>query len=424
MRKKDLDYSLQAIETLAVLPPQLSAPFCIYNLTLVVKTIIQTPSIRRVAQKDFLKENPIFFLMERSGHNPAELSSAFPEISVEEIILMLRDNRLGLRRTVERFGYLGIRECRSEYFNINKNGNRSNGRNSVVSDDGYQVHCYGGSTTVGQNVADDQTISAFLELRLRKRLNVNVFNFGAGNHTSLHSSLRLLDHVLSGNIPDLAIFLNGFNDCSYAAGGSDGILKFLDQVLEGSQEPKGRASKLEDFVGLIPEGSSTTTNIQTTNYEDDDYLLNVVRTHYATSVSIQNFVAENFGVKVLRFIEPTPYLHCRTEQFLLPRISSGNIRFELVKRLYHLIGSHGCAKVFGGANLVSLVDIGQDRTSYPLYVDEAHFSPKFNELIADKMSAHVAFSHRDIARKRKKLKSKEIGGILEDVIDPYNYPLF
>ena len=28
------------------------------------------------------------------------------------------------------------------------------------------------------------------------------------------------------------------------------------------------------------------------------------------------------------------------------------------------------------------------------------------------------------ARKRKKMLSKEIGGILEDVIDPYNYPLF
>ena len=398
--------------------------FLIYNLTLVIKACGKTANIKIVGQKDFLRENPLFFLMERSNHHPAELSSAFPELSVDEIILMLNDNRFGLRRTVERFGYLGIRECRSEYFNIDKNGHRSNGRDSVVSDGGYQVHCYGGSTTVGQNVADNQTISAFLESRLRKKLNINVFNFGAGNHTSLHSSLRLLDHVLSGNIPDLAIFLNGFNDCSYSAGGSDGILKFLDQVLEGSQEPKGRESKLEDFVALIPEGSSTTTNSRTTNYDDDEYLLNIVRTHYATSVSIQNFVSKNFGVKILRLIEPTPYLCCRTEQFLLPRIGSGNIRFELVKRLYQIIGDHGCAKVFGSVDLVSIVDIGQDRLPHPLYVDEAHFSPKFNEYIADKISAHVAFSRRDLARKRKKILSKEIGGILEDVIDPYNYPLF
>ena len=81
-------------------------------------------------QKDFVRENPIFELMKNSGHRPADLSPAFPEMSVEEITLMLMDNRFGLRRTVERFAYLGIRECRSDYFNIEKNGRRSNGINS------------------------------------------------------------------------------------------------------------------------------------------------------------------------------------------------------------------------------------------------------------------------------------------------------
>ena len=362
--------------------------------------------------------------MERSGHQPAELGPAFPGLSVEEITSLLHDNRFGLRRTVERFGYLGIRECKSDYFNVGKNGRRSNGFNSVVSNDGYQVHCYGGSTTVGQNVADNQTISASLESQLRKKLNVNVFNFGAGNHTSLHSSLRLLDHVLSGNIPDSAIFLSGFNDCAYSAGGADGILQFLDRVLEGSQDSKGRASKLEDFVDLIPQGSSTTKNIETTGYETDEYFANVVRTHYATSVTIQKFVTKFFGVKILRFIEPTSFLNCRAEQFLLPRIGSGNIRFELVRRLYDLIGNHGCKKVFGNQDFISLVDIGQEMLPHPLYVDEAHFSPKFNEYIAKKISAHLVFSHRDLARKRGKILSREIKGTLDEVVNPHNYPLF
>lgn len=375
-------------------------------------------------QNDFLRENPLFFLMERSGHHPAELSSAFPEMSVDEIILMLKDNRFGLRRTVERFGYLGIRECKSEYFNVDINGHRSNGFNSLESDGGYQVHCYGGSTTVGQNVADNQTISAYLETQLRTKQNVNVFNFGAGNHTSLHSSLRLLDHALAGKAPDLAIFLNGFNDCSYSAGGADGILQFLDQVLESSQDSIGRASSLGDFVSLIPQGSSTTKTMENSNYRNDEYLLNVVRVHYATSVSIQNFVAKNFGVRILRFIEPTPFLNCEAEQFLLPRIGSGNIRFDLVKRLYGLIGELGCAKVFGNVELVSLVDIGQDCLGHPLYIDEAHFSPKFNEYIAKKMSSHVTFSRRDLSRKRKKVLTKEVKGALEEVTDPFNYPLF
>lgn len=377
-----------------------------------------------MAQENFTRENPVFFLMERSGHQPSELGAAFPGFSVENIVSMLHDNRLGLRRTVERFGYLGIRECNSNYFNVHKNGSRSNGSNSVSNNDGYLVHCYGGSTTVGQNVADNQTISAFLESKLRKKLNVNVFNFGAGNHTSLHSSLRLLDHVLSGNIPDLAIFLNGFNDCSYSAGGADGILQFLDQILDASQDANRRASKLENFVDLIPQGSSTTKNIKVTGYETDELLANAVKAHYATSTSIQKFIAGYFGVKILRFIEPTSFLNCRADQFLLPRIGSGNIRFELVKRLYNLIGDHGSAKVFGNEDFISLVDIGQDRLPCPLYIDEVHFSPKFNEIIAEKISVHVVFSRRDAARKRRRIQSKETKGLIDEVVNPHNYPLF
>lgn len=344
-----------------------------------------------MTQEDFVRENPLISLMERSGHQPAELSPAFPGFSVEEIVSILHDNRFGLRRTVERFGYLGIRECKSDYFNVDQNGRRSNGFNSVLSNDGYLVHCYGSSTLVGQNVADDQTISASLETLLRKKLNVNVFNFGAGNHTSLHSSLRLLDHVLAGNIPDLAIFLNGLTDCAYSAGGADRILDFLDQILEASQDSKRRASKLEDFVALIHQGSSTTNYIKTIGYETDEQLANVVRNNYATSVSIQNFVSRHFGVRILRFIEPTTFLNCRADQLLLPRISSGNIKLELARRLYDLIGNHGCKKVFGSNDFISLVDIGQEMLPFPLYVDEVHFSPNFNEYIAQKISAHVVF---------------------------------
>ena len=375
-------------------------------------------------QKNFVRENPIFALMKNSGHSPADLSPAFPEMSLEEIILMLMDNRFGLRRTVERFGYLGIRECRSDFFNIDKNGRRSIGSNSSLRNGDLQVYCYGGSTTVGQNVADNQTISAYLESQLREKLNVSVSNFGAGNHTSLHSSLRLLDHALSGNVPDLAIFLNGFNDCSYSGGGADGVLPFLGQLLESSQDLKGRETKLSEFTRLIPHGSSQKDYPRLSTDIQDEDLINTVRTHYELSVTIQNFVAKHFDVRILRFIEPTVFLNCRPEQFLLSRIGLGNMRFELVKRLYTIIGEHGCAKVFGNADFVPLVDIGQDRLSEPLFVDEAHFSPKFNEVIAEKISAHVKFSRRDLSGKQKRLRTKEITGNISEVVNQYNYPLF
>ena len=147
-------------------------------------------------ENQFVRNHTIFELMEQTGHKIAELSTAFPNKSLAEIEEILFDNRLSLRRTYERFGYLGIRECSSKNFNIRSDGARSNGAKKTSNPDVYKVHCYGGSTTVGDGVADDQTISAYLESKLnsRSKTKVAVFNYGAGNHTSLHSTLRLLDH--------------------------------------------------------------------------------------------------------------------------------------------------------------------------------------------------------------------------------------
>lgn len=201
-------------------------------------------------ENQFVRNHSIFELMDQAGHNITELSSAFPNKTPTEIEEIFYDNRLSLRRTSERFGYLGIRECSSKNFNIGIDGSRSNGGLRPSRSDIYKVHCYGGSTTVGDGVADDQTISAYLEFELNSRneSKIAVFNYGAGNHTSLHSTLRLLDHCLSGNIPSQAVFLNGYNDCYYSAGGADGVIPFL---MRYSDEVKIANSGTLRFLKLL-----------------------------------------------------------------------------------------------------------------------------------------------------------------------------
>lgn len=208
-------------------------------------------------ESQFVRNHSIFELMTHAGHNLAELVPAFPGKTLAEIEEIFYDNRLSLRRTYERFGYLGIRECSSKNFNIGSGGARSNGTATISSSEIYKIHCYGGSTTVGDGVADDQTISAYLEsdLNLRSEVKIAVLNYGAGNHTSLHSTLRLLDHCLSGNIPDQAVFLNGFNDCYYSVGGADGIMPFFDELLRRSQDSDFRNTAISEIVDLIPNSS-------------------------------------------------------------------------------------------------------------------------------------------------------------------------
>ena len=363
--------------------------------------------------------------MTQAGHNLAELAPAFPNKTLAEIEEVFYDNRLSLRRTYERFGYLGIRECSSKNFNIESDGARSNGTLRISSSGIYKIHCYGGSTTVGDGVADNQTISAYLgpKLNSKSKVKIEVFNFGAGNHTSLHSTLRLLDHCLSGNIPDQAVFLNGFNDCYYSAGGADGVVPFFDEILRRSQDSEFRNTPISEIVDLIPNSSNESLAFTTSQFSSEviEKCLANIKLRYASAVAIQRFIESGFGVKVHRFIEPNQALNCRVEQRLLSRISESNPRIKLVGSLYKKIENIGI-KEFFDHGVVSLIDIDQDKQIFPLYLDGIHYSPAMNGLLASRISRFVKFKR--ILPNRKKLELTASVARSEDLLNPNNYPLF
>jgi len=373
----------------------------------------------------FVRNHSIFDLMEQTGHKVAELSPAFPNKSLAEIEEILFDNRLSLRRTYEGFGYLGIRQCSSKNFNIWSDGARSNGTKRQSNLDICKVYCYGGSTTVGDGVADNQTISAYLELKLgsRSKTRVAVFNYGSGNHTSLHSTLRLLWHCFSGNVPDQAIFLNGFNDCYYSAGGADGINPFFDEILKRSQDREFRNTPISEIVELIPNSSKESLAFNASFFSGEliETCLANIKLRYASAVAIQKIVENNFGVKIWRFIEPSQALNCRTDQRLLPRINESNPRILLVGMLYKELERIGLKTVFGyGAD--SLLDIDQDDQPFPLYLDRVHYSPAMNDWLASHISGIIKI--KQTLSNRKKLRSTAPVGQSEELLNPNNYPLF
>ena len=376
-------------------------------------------------ESQFERNHSIFELMTQAGHNLAELAPAFPNKTLAEIEEVFYDNRLSLRRTYERFGYLGIRECSSKNFNIGSDGARSNGSSRISSSKIYKIHCYGGSTTVGDGVADNQTISAYLgsKLNWKSKVKIEVFNFGAGNHTSLHSTLRLLDHCLSGNIPDQAVFLNGFNDCYYSAGGADGIVPFFDEILRRSQDSEFKRNTLSEIVDLIPNSSKESLAFINSQFSSEfiEKCLANIKLRYASAVAIQRFIESGFGVKVHRFIEPNQALNCRVEQRLLPRVGESNPRHKLVRFLYKEIENMG-PKSFFGNGVSSLIDIDQDKQNFPLYLDGVHYSPAMNEWLASRIGRFIKFKR--VLSKRETLRFESPVTSKEELLNPNNYPLF
>tara|TARA_A100001011_G_scaffold400550_1_gene516166 strand:- start:1975 stop:3120 length:1146 start_codon:yes stop_codon:yes gene_type:complete len=75
---------------------------------------------------------------------------------------------------------------------------------------------YGGSTTWGYNVADNQTIPAYLlkELKDNNFKDHCVYNFGGGSYFSTQENIRFQKHLLTEKIKknDFIIFLDGHNE--------------------------------------------------------------------------------------------------------------------------------------------------------------------------------------------------------------------
>jgi len=76
------------------------------------------------------------------------------------------------------------------------------------------VFVFGGSTAFGYGVRDEDTIASFLQERLRQATGqkVAVYNFGRGFYYSSQELLLFLRLLQQGAVPDVAVFIDGFND--------------------------------------------------------------------------------------------------------------------------------------------------------------------------------------------------------------------
>jgi hypothetical protein len=320
--------------------------------------------------------------------------TAFPSEDEGEVVQRLKDNALRYRRTVERFGYLGTRECSSKYFNITSA--RSRRAPSAPTLDPARVsgriHCYGGSTTHGVNVGDEETWPHLLEVNLRKvDDHTRVLNFGAGAHTSLHSSLHLLDHCLQGRVPTVAIFFNGLNDCIYAHLDPDGALPFLDLALELSQHEPGTETPIGELTSLIPrmgEGDAASMADLRAAIDEQD-VLDLLRERFAVAAGIRDLCARQWGVHIVQFWEPTPFVACRLDQELVPRLRDSSEILHRAAATARLVARVGVSEVLQTDAIVDLTSFGQDQLEGPLFLDEYHATPRLNCAIATQIGTHL-----------------------------------
>jgi hypothetical protein len=262
--------------------------------------------------------------------------------------------------------------------------------------DAYNVFVFGGSTTFGYGVADDETIASYLQEALREEgREVNVYNFGRGYYYSSRELVLFENLLREGFVPDAAVFVDGLNEFYYyvddgtdyaRACGSWGRTALATSEFE---LPLVRAARLlrrrlgelmfrtvGDPTGFVPVPGDTTVT------ED------VVNRWFANKRLIES-VAGGYDVDVLFVWQPVPtYKYDLAYHPFVGNDPDGFGQHLLSRYGYEVMADFSQSEAGHDENVLYLDTIQEERKER-LYVDRVHYSAAFSEEIARAIAAEM-----------------------------------
>jgi hypothetical protein len=272
------------------------------------------------------------------------------------------------------------------YVNVNINGYRE-GRDQAgwpPAPGDTNIFVFGGSTTFGYGVEDDQTIPSHLQDRLRKRHGgrVNVYNFGRGYYNSTQERILFQALLLSGIRPDAAVFIDGLNDFYHYDGRPLYTDMFIDYV--GRDTPRDSPFArlpVARLVRHLADGNKTEERVPVDDegpgYDDKDVLDGVIARYLENKRMIES-VAATYNVRTLFVWQPVPTYKYDTRNH--PFMGSGFARHR-----YSMFGYPRFRKSLDemqpADNFLWAADI-QQNLAKPLYVDQVHYTGEFSDMIA------------------------------------------
>lgn len=174
--------------------------FALFNVMLYV-----FPSLRA----DVAVETPIsFFGVDR-------LLAAYPGWNSSQLIQLHNESRVIF--AYEPVVQFRIKPMSGSYVNASPHGFRFNARQAPwpPGRDALSVFVFGGSTTFGWLLPDRETIVSQLQDQFASagcRRPVAAYNFGQPSYISTQEALFFQSIVMAGTVPDVAVFVDGFND--------------------------------------------------------------------------------------------------------------------------------------------------------------------------------------------------------------------
>jgi hypothetical protein len=337
------------------------------------------------------------------------LQKAYPGLSLDEINTFLKEWGTGQEWgpngetifTYAPYTYHKNRDRTSQYVNVTHGFRKVPDQGPWPLDKtSFNLFLFGGSTTFGYGVKDDETIAAYLQQIVRqthKEIKFNIYNFSYAGYYSTQERIlfeRLLSH---GTIPHAAIFLDGLNDFY----NRDDVPFFYDDLFRDMFEKPFMArllkrvnqyynpifkirSHLKNYkASKLPTYSTTyywdNPKAREKKFDDRPILEKVLKT-YVNNVSMAEAAGKSLGVKVGFFWQPIATYKGNKKHFpFYKSLPERNLYNEFGYKLFR-------EKIDSGqVNLPNrfgwLADIQKETEGF-LYVDGAHYSTVFSKVLA------------------------------------------
>ncbi|MGO9572385.1 MAG: SGNH/GDSL hydrolase family protein, partial [Desulfomonilaceae bacterium] len=143
------------------------------------------------------------------------LTSVHPDLTENQITELIAETRK-LSQAYEPYTQFKESPYSGKFVNVDPRGFRPIGNQEPWPPrrGEFTVFVFGGSTTFGYGVEDNRTIPACLQEQLVSDYGVSasVYNFGRGSYFCVQERVLFEKLLLSGFVPDMAVFIDGLND--------------------------------------------------------------------------------------------------------------------------------------------------------------------------------------------------------------------
>lgn len=278
---------------------------------------------------------------------------------------------------------------RSNVFtSVSSLGNRCNKNNNLKCQPAKggkkEIWLFGGSTTFGYGVKNNETISANIEKKLNNEY--RVINFGAGYYFSTQERILFNNLLLELSAPYAVIFIDGLNDFGREYNFDETIYsKSIKGKMKKSSNDKIKYYFKERFyrlniVRLINQFKNKETNQEIKKNSsnklrnlDISKLVNVL----INNQKINQAVSEQYNIKLINILQPVPiytdsYSTSKVPKEFLPTENKSFIKNVKLGYQIYLSKTEGLS-----------LDLSKLKINDPMYIDSVHYSPEFSEIIGD-----------------------------------------